>query len=131
MTKIRKDWAPHIVCSMCMEELGQWPKSKKSMRYDVPMIWGEQKKKKKAMIAISAHTKSKGIARRQRKILPIRIFHQHCYLFLMVPMCQSHHLQHIWTMYNLIQAPKSALMMNEISAMKIRTMNLKCLVIVN
>ena len=41
-----KDRAPHIVCSMCMNELGQWTKSKKSMRYDVPMIWREQKKKR-------------------------------------------------------------------------------------
>ena len=39
-----KDWALHIVCSICMEELRQWTKDKKkSIRFGIPMIWREQK----------------------------------------------------------------------------------------
>jgi hypothetical protein len=35
-----KSWAPHEVCSVCVEELGQWPKGKKkSFSFAVPMIW--------------------------------------------------------------------------------------------
>lgn len=94
-----RNWAPHIVCSICVEELRQWTKGeKKAMRFGVPMIWREQKNHSDDCYFCTC--KSKGIPRRQGKILPIRIFHQHCDLFLMVQMCQSHHLQITWTMCN-------------------------------
>lgn len=39
-----KTWAPHKVCSICVEELRQWTKcTKKSFRFGVPMIWREPK----------------------------------------------------------------------------------------
>ncbi|GFX95366.1 uncharacterized protein TNCV_3684181 [Trichonephila clavipes] len=39
-----KSWAPHVVCSVCVEELRQWFKGKKkSFRFAVPMIWREPK----------------------------------------------------------------------------------------
>lgn len=39
-----KSWAPHIVCSVCVEELRQWSQGKKkSFRFGVPMIWREPK----------------------------------------------------------------------------------------
>ncbi|GFX68536.1 uncharacterized protein TNCV_2432431 [Trichonephila clavipes] len=39
-----KFWAPHVVCSVCVEELRQWFKGKKkSFRFAVPMIWREPK----------------------------------------------------------------------------------------
>lgn len=37
-----KTWAPHTVCSTCVEELRKWTKGKmKSFRFGVPMIWRE------------------------------------------------------------------------------------------
>ncbi|GFS62727.1 uncharacterized protein TNCV_3201771 [Trichonephila clavipes] len=37
-----KSWAPHVVCSVCVEELRQWFQlKKKSFRFAVPMIWRE------------------------------------------------------------------------------------------
>jgi uncharacterized protein with PIN domain len=37
-----KSWAPHKVCSVCVEELRQWSKgTKKSFYFGVPMIWRE------------------------------------------------------------------------------------------
>jgi hypothetical protein len=37
-----KSWAPHKMCSVCVEELRQWSKGKKkSFRFGVPMIWRE------------------------------------------------------------------------------------------
>ncbi|GFX80346.1 uncharacterized protein TNCV_3930991 [Trichonephila clavipes] len=39
-----KSWAPHVVCSVCVEELRQWFKGKKkSFHFAVPMIWREPK----------------------------------------------------------------------------------------
>ncbi|GFS88590.1 uncharacterized protein TNCV_1461931 [Trichonephila clavipes] len=39
-----KSWAPHVVCSVCVEELRQWFQGKKkSFRFVVPMIWREPK----------------------------------------------------------------------------------------
>ena len=39
-----KAWAPHKVCSICIEELTQWTKyTKKSFRFGVPMVWREPK----------------------------------------------------------------------------------------
>ncbi|GFT87555.1 uncharacterized protein TNCV_3759931 [Trichonephila clavipes] len=38
-----KSWAPHVVCSVCVEELRQWFKGKKSFRFAVAMIWKELK----------------------------------------------------------------------------------------
>ncbi|GFT93232.1 uncharacterized protein TNCV_2219981 [Trichonephila clavipes] len=38
-----KSWAPHVVCSVCFEELRQWFQGKKSFRFAVPMIWSEPK----------------------------------------------------------------------------------------
>ncbi|GFW87906.1 uncharacterized protein TNCV_1360101 [Trichonephila clavipes] len=39
-----KSWAPHVVCSVSVEELRQWFKGKKkSFRFAVPMIWREPK----------------------------------------------------------------------------------------
>ncbi|GFV27239.1 uncharacterized protein TNCV_3459341 [Trichonephila clavipes] len=38
-----KSWEPHVVCSVCVEELRQWFKCKKSFRFAVPMIWREPK----------------------------------------------------------------------------------------
>jgi hypothetical protein len=35
-----KTWAPHKVCSICVEDLRLWSKGKKkSFRFGVPMIW--------------------------------------------------------------------------------------------
>ncbi|GFU90858.1 uncharacterized protein TNCV_4921911 [Trichonephila clavipes] len=37
-------WAPHVVCSVCVEELRQWFKGKKkSFHFAVPMIWRQPK----------------------------------------------------------------------------------------
>lgn len=37
-----KSWAPHKVCSICVEELRQWFHGrKKSFRFGIPMIWRE------------------------------------------------------------------------------------------
>lgn len=37
-----KSWAPHRVCSGCVEGLRSWSKGKvKSFRFGVPMIWRE------------------------------------------------------------------------------------------
>ncbi|GFS60196.1 uncharacterized protein TNCV_2827041 [Trichonephila clavipes] len=39
-----KSWAPHVVCSVCVEELRQWFQGKKkSFLFAVPMIWREPK----------------------------------------------------------------------------------------
>ncbi|GFT77789.1 uncharacterized protein TNCV_8051 [Trichonephila clavipes] len=39
-----KSWAPHVVCSVCVEELRQWFQGKKkSFHFAVPMIWREPK----------------------------------------------------------------------------------------
>lgn len=39
-----KTWAPHKVCSICVEELRQWTNcTKKSFRFGIPMIWREPK----------------------------------------------------------------------------------------
>ncbi|GFV20884.1 uncharacterized protein TNCV_353581 [Trichonephila clavipes] len=39
-----KSWAPHVVCSVCVEELRHWFQGKKkSFRFAVPMIWREPK----------------------------------------------------------------------------------------
>jgi len=39
-----KNWAPHTVCSICLEELRQWSNGKKqSLRFGIPMIWREPK----------------------------------------------------------------------------------------
>ena len=39
-----KSWAPHKVCSICVEELRQWFQGKKqSLRYEIPMVWREPK----------------------------------------------------------------------------------------
>ena len=37
-----KNWAPHIVCKQCLEDLRFWTTGKrKSLRYAIPMIWRE------------------------------------------------------------------------------------------
>jgi hypothetical protein len=39
-----KSWAPHNLCHVCVEDLRKWSKGKKkAFRYDIPMIWREQK----------------------------------------------------------------------------------------
>lgn len=39
-----KAWAPNKVCKRCEEELRLWFKGKKiAFRFDIPMIWHEQK----------------------------------------------------------------------------------------
>lgn len=39
-----KLWAPHTVCSICVEELRQWTKGKKkALPFGVPMVWREPK----------------------------------------------------------------------------------------
>lgn len=39
-----KPWAPHKVCSICVEELRQWSQGKKqSFRFGIPMVWREPK----------------------------------------------------------------------------------------
>ena len=39
-----KSWAPHKVCSICVEELRQWFQGKKQpLRYGIPMVWREPK----------------------------------------------------------------------------------------
>lgn len=39
-----KIWAPHQVCKTCAEHLQQWTTRKsKSLKFDVPMFWGEPK----------------------------------------------------------------------------------------
>jgi len=39
-----KPWEPHIVCKPCVEHLLQWTnKSRKSLRFAIPMVWRESK----------------------------------------------------------------------------------------
>ena len=39
-----KSWAPHKVCSICVEELRQWSQRKKqSLNFGITMIWREPK----------------------------------------------------------------------------------------
>jgi len=39
-----KPWAPHIVCKPCVEHLWQWTnKSRKSLRFAIPIVWREPK----------------------------------------------------------------------------------------
>ena len=38
-----KNWAPHLVCRTCVENLRQWTKHKrKSIGFAVPMVWRKQ-----------------------------------------------------------------------------------------
>jgi hypothetical protein len=35
-----KPWAPHTVCSVCVEDLRNWTKGKKkALRFGIPMVW--------------------------------------------------------------------------------------------
>jgi hypothetical protein len=35
-----KPWAPHTVCSVCIEDLRNWTKGKKkALRFGIPMVW--------------------------------------------------------------------------------------------
>lgn len=37
-----RPWAPHTVCSVCVEDLRNWTKGKKqSLRFGIPMVWRE------------------------------------------------------------------------------------------
>jgi len=39
-----KPWTPHIVCKPCVGHLRQWTnKSRKSLRFAIPMVWREPK----------------------------------------------------------------------------------------
>ena len=37
-----KNWAPHQVCRICAENLTEWTRQKKTIRFAVPMVWREQ-----------------------------------------------------------------------------------------
>ena len=39
-----KPWAPHSVCRSCVENLRQWTKGKKELRFGMPTVWREQRK---------------------------------------------------------------------------------------
>jgi len=63
-----KPWAPHIVCKPCVEHLLQWRnKSRKSLRFAIPMVWREPKDP-----CNNCHfcvVKTKGINRKNRNSL--------------------------------------------------------------
>jgi len=60
-----KTWAPHIVCKPCVEHLLQWTKkSRKSLRFAIPMVWREPKDPcKNCYFCV---VKTKGINRKNR-----------------------------------------------------------------
>jgi len=63
-----KPWAPHIVCKLCVEHLLQWTnKSRKSLRFAIPMVWRKPKDPRN-----NCHfcvVKTKGINRKNRNSL--------------------------------------------------------------
>ena len=36
-----KDWVPHMVCKACTETLRGWTNGKKSLNFEIPMVWRE------------------------------------------------------------------------------------------
>jgi len=63
-----KPWAPHIVCKPCVEHLRQWTnKSRKSLRFAIPMVW--RKPKDPCNDCYFCAVKTKGINRKNRNSL--------------------------------------------------------------
>jgi len=63
-----KPWAPHIMCKPCVEHLRQWTKkSRKSLRFAIPMVWREPKDH--CNHCYFCAVKTKGINRKNRNSL--------------------------------------------------------------
>jgi len=63
-----KPWAPHIVCKPCAEHLRQWTnKSRKSLRFAIPMVWREPQDHCNGCYFCAV--KTKGISRKNRNSL--------------------------------------------------------------